>query len=379
MTFNFDLPIDRHSTASTKWDKYAGRDILPFWVADSDFASPPCVIEALHARADHGVFGYTDPSPRLNLVIVDHLAQQYGWQVEPGWLLWLPGLVAALNVVARAFCQPGQQVITATPVYPPFLTAPIYQGREVLRLPLRESAGHWQWDLDALDTSDLSRAKVLSLCSPHNPVGRVWTVAELEALAERAQRHDWILCSDEIHCGLILDAGKAHRPIASLSPEIADRSITLMSASKTFNLPGLGCAFAVVPSPALRTALKRAAAGIVSRVNAMGFAATEAAYRDGASWQSALIDYLRGNRDLVMDALGSIPALRVFPVEATYLAWIDARGIGQNNPHAFFEAAGVGLSDGAEFGAPGFVRLNFGCTRALLRDGLERMRKAVVR
>lgn len=376
-TFDFDRPVDRRSIGSTKWDKYAGRDILPLWVADMDFVSPPCVIEALRARIDHGVFGYTEPSPALNQAIIEHLDDAYGWAVQPDWILWLPGLVSALNVVARTFCPPGQQVVSATPVYPPFLSAPRYQGCEVVRVPMTEAEGRWTWDLDRLDASLPGQVRLLSLCSPHNPVGRVFDRKELTALAERCLRHDLVLCSDEIHCGLILDPDARHIPIATLSPEIAARSVTLMSASKTFNLPGLGCAFAIVPDAGMRARIKRTSAGIVPRVNALGFTATEAAYRHGGLWQQSLVAYLRTNRDNVLAALGAMPGLRAYPVQATYLAWIDARALPVVDPAAFFESAGVGLSDGAEFGAPGFVRLNFGCQRGVLDEALRRMAGAL--
>lgn len=378
-TFDFDNAPDRRGTASTKWDKYAGRDILPLWVADMDFPSPACVLRALEARVAHGVFGYTDPPASLNEAIVLHLQQAYGWTVQPDWIVWLPGLVSALNVVARGICPAGEQVITATPVYPPFLSAPRHQGCEVVRVPLAETARGWAWDLDRLDAHLPGRARLLSLCSPHNPVGRVFDRTELTALAERCLRHGLVLCSDEIHCGLVLEPGLRHTPIASLSPEIAARSVTLMSASKTFNLPGLGCAFGIVPDAGLRKTLRQASAGIVPRVNALGFTATEAAYRDGGPWQQALIETLRANRDRVLQVLGAVPGLRVFPVEATYLAWIDARALPVPDPAAFFESAGVGLSDGAEFGAPGYVRLNFGCPRALLDQALARMMSALKR
>lgn len=376
-TFDFDQRIDRHGVGSTKWDKYAGRDILPLWVADMDFASPPCVIDALHTRIDHGVFGYTEPGAALNQTIIDHLDEIYDWEVQPDWILWLPGLVSALNVVARTFCPPGQQVVSATPVYPPFLSAPRYQGCDVVRVPMVESGGRWAWDLDRLDASLSGQVRLLSLCNPHNPVGRVFDRHELTALAERCLRHDLVLCSDEIHCGLVLDAGARHMPIATLSPEIAARSITLMSASKTFNLPGLGCAFAIVPDASLRARIKQTSAGIVPRVNALGFTATEAAYRYGGTWQRALVAYLRANRDHLMATLASLPGIRVYPVQATYLAWIDARDLPVADPAAFFESAGVGLSDGADFGAPGFVRLNFGCPRAVLDEALRRVTEAL--
>jgi cystathionine beta-lyase len=215
------------------------------------------------------------------------------------------------------------------------------------------------------------------LCSPHNPTGRVFTRSELLRLAEICERHRLVICSDEIHCDLVLDPDKVHLPTAALAGEIAERTITLMAPSKTYNIPGLGCAFAVISQPQLRKAFKAAMAGIVPEVNLMGFAGALAAYRHGGAWRSALLAYLAANRDRVLEAIANMPGLSASHIEATYLAWIDAREVGAGDPAAFFEAAGVGLSDGREFGGPGFVRLNFGCPRATLDEALGRMERAL--
>lgn len=374
---DFDALIDRRHTTSEKWDKYQGRDIIPLWVADMDFRSPPAVLAALHTRVDHGVFGYTGPPDSLLAVVVAHLKAQYNWLIEPDWLVWLPGLVCGLNVACRAVGSVGAEVLACTPIYPPFLTAPTLTGRKTLTVPLRLSGSRWEMDWEALEQAITPRTRLLLLCNPHNPVGRVWTEAELTGLAELATRHNLILCSDEIHAGLILDEDKRHLPLALLAPEIARRTITLHAPSKTFNIPGLGCSFAVIADPSLRKAFKRAMAGIVPHVNLLGYTATEAAYQFGEPWRRELIKYLRGNRDLVLQAVAAMPGLSVTPVEATYLAWIDTRERGLADPSSFFEQAGVGLSDGVAFGLPGFVRLNFGCPRSLLAEALQRMRKAL--
>ena len=375
--FDFDTRIDRSHTASEKWDKYQGRDIIPLWVADMDFSSPPAVLAALHARVEHGVFGYTAPPATLTATVVAHLAQAYGWTIDPGWLVWLPGLVCGLNVACRTVGNVGDEVITCLPIYPPFMTAPALMGRTVVKVPLCLHSSRWEMDLEALERAITPRTRLFLLCNPHNPVGRVWTEEELRGLAGLVERHDLTLCSDEIHAGLILDADKRHLPIALLAPEIARRTITLQAPSKTFNLPGLGCSFAVIADQRLRRSFKQAMAGIVPHVNLLGYAATEAAYSFGEPWRRELIEYLRGNRDLVLRAIAAMPSLSVSPVEATYLAWIDARASGIDNPALFFEEAGVGLSDGAAFGQPGFVRLNFGCPRPLLAEALQRMQRAL--
>jgi cystathionine beta-lyase len=360
-----------------KWDKYKGRDIIPLWVADMDFKSAPAICEALHARIDHCVFGYTKPSSELNDVVVEMLQTQYGWEIKSEWLVWLPGLVTGLNAVTRAIGQDGDDVITAVPVYPPFLSAPLHFHRNLINVPLLETDNHWGFDFDRFEQAITPKTRLFMLCNPHNPVGRVYSREELSAIAEICDKHDLIICSDEIHCDLILDPDKNHIPTATLATSIAKRTITLMSASKTFNTPGLGCAFAVISDLELRQRLSKATAGIVPLVNALGFAATLVAFRDCADWRAELLDYLRGNRDLVEQAVSQIPAISMAPVEATYLAWIDLRNTGLKNPIKFFEAAGVGLMDGTDFAGPGFVRLNFGCPRATLDKALGRMAVAL--
>jgi len=375
--FDFDSAVDRSGTASHKWDRYEGKDVIPLWVADMDFRSAPAITEALRERVCHGVFGYTDPPGSLFDAVRTSLRDEYGWEVSPEWVVWLPGLVSGLNVLCRAVGAAGDDVVTFTPIYPPFLSAPVFGERTVVKVPLSLEGDRWRPDLEALERALGPRSKLLLLCSPHNPVGRVWSEAELAGLAAVALQHDLVIGSDEVHGGLVLDEDKPHVPIASLSPEIAAHTVTLMAPSKTFNTPGLGCSFAVISDPELRRAFYGAMAGIVPHVNLFGFVAAEAAYRNGMPWRRELLTYLRGNRDLVESSIGAIPGLRVTHVEATYLAWIDARDTGIAHPAGFFEKAGVGLSDGADFDGPGFVRLNFGCRRALLAEGLERMLRAL--
>jgi cystathionine beta-lyase len=377
--FDFDRSVERRDTASMKWDKYKGKDIIPLWVADMDFCSPPAVIDALQKRIAHGVFGYTIPPPDLNKIVVAMLAAEYGWSVQPQWLVWLPGLVTGLNVACRAVGEDNDAVMTATPVYPPFLSAPGNSRRRLVKVPLREQQNRWKFDFDRLESAITPDTRLFLLCNPHNPVGRVFTHVELKMLAAFCEKHDIVICSDEIHCGLLLDSDKTHIPTATLAPEVAQRTITLMSPSKTFNLPGLGCAFAIISAEKLRRRFIAAMAGIVPHVNAMGYAAAAAAYRDCSDWHAGLLDYLRANRNRVARAIDAMPLLSLAPVEATYLAWIDVRSSDLKNPVKFFEDAGVGLQDGIEFDGRGFVRLNFGCARALLEKALERMASAMMR
>lgn len=369
----FDTAIDRRGSDAIKWSRYAGRDVLPMWVADMDFPAPPAVLAALHRRIDHGVFGYGGPWPSLTESVLTHLESEYGWRVEPDWLVWLPGLVSGLNIACRAV---DGEVLTATPIYPPFLSAPHFSRRKLNRVELADNGERWHFDQNALKSASTAATRLFLFCHPHNPVGRCWSRQELLDLAAFAAERDLIVCSDEIHCGLILDADQRHIPFASLSADAARRSITLMAPSKTFNIPGLGCAFAVIPDAALRQRFERAMRGIVPHVNVLGLAATEAAYRDCGDWHGQLIAYLAGNRDRVMAAVNRQNGAKMKNVEATYLAWIDVRQLGLADPAGHFESHGLGLSDGADFGAPGWLRLNFGCPRSTLDEALKRFETA---
>ncbi len=380
MAFDFDRIIDRTGTGSEKWERYAGRDVLPMWVADMDFASPPCVLEALHRRVDHGVFGYTTPPRSTVDAIVAHLATQYGWQVEPEWLVFTPGVNRGMNLVCRALGERGQSIVVPSPVYPPFFGAVTNSQRRLVDVPLARRPGErWEFDFEALAARTPTDATLLLLCHPHNPVGRAWSRAELEQVAAFCLERNLWICSDEIHAGLEFD-GRHHTPLATLSPEIAARTVTLLAPSKTFNLPGLGLAFAVVPQPEIRKRLLGARAGLVPPdLSPLAHAAAEAAYRDGEPWRRELVAYLQGNRDHLASFIArETPELKLPPIEATYLAWIDATALGLADPAKHFEEHGLGLNDGAGFGGPGFVRLNFGCPRATLDEGLRRLRAAVL-
>ncbi|MBI5769455.1 MAG: putative C-S lyase [Verrucomicrobia bacterium] len=381
MTFDFDTPPERRGTDSQKWQKYAGRDILPMWVADMDFACPPAILDAMRARVDHGLFGYARPTKSATDSVVAALESRYGWQIDPAWLVWLPGLVVGLNVTARAFAEAGDEVLTLTPVYPPFMSAPKNSGRVSTTVPFVLESGRWTIDWDALERAVTPRTRMFFLCNPHNPLARVWRRDELVRLAEFCVRHHLVLCSDEIHCDLILDPGLPHIATATLSPEIAARTITLMAPSKTYNVPGLGTSLAIIPDATLRTRFVRATAGIVAEVNNLGYVACEAAYRDCEPWRQQLLAYLCGNRDLILDFVDrELPGVRIeAPIEATYLAWLNLEALALPEPITHFEQHGVGLSECVPFGAArgSHVRLNFGCPRATLAEGLRRMKSAL--
>ncbi len=376
-SYDFDSPIDRRHSDSYKWRKYQGRDVLPLWVADMDFKSPPEIIQALQERVAHGVFGYPEATPEFFEAIQYALERDYGWAVAQDWIIPLPGLVCGLNVAARATVSSGGSLLTTTPIYPPFLQAAGHAGRETLRVPLREENGEWSWDCAAMESQLRPHTQALFLCHPHNPVGRVWRDDELRQLEAFAEANKLTVVSDEIHAELVLDRHCTHRPYALLSENAQRHSITLMAPSKTYNIPGLGASFAIIPNMILRQRFQRAMAGIVPHLNIMAYVATTAAYQEGAAWRAALLDYLRGNRDYLLQELQGYKGLSLARPEATYLAWIDCRGAGLTEPTAFFERAGLGLSDGRDFGLEGFVRLNFGCPRATLVEAVARIKKAL--
>jgi cystathionine beta-lyase len=384
MVFDFDNAPQRRGTDSAKWS-YFGPDVLPMWVADMDFASPQPIVEALQERVAHGVFGYGWDSAGLRDALVARVAKLYGWTIQPADIVFLPGLVSGLNTVNRAVGAPGDGVLIQTPVYGPFLSAPVNQGRTLRVAPLEAHAKdgllHYTVDVERFEAAIDEATRLFILCSPHNPVGRAYTREELLQMAQVCERHDLVICSDEIHCDLLMD-GAQHIPMASLAPEIAERAITLMAPSKTFNVPGLGFSMAIVQNAKLRKDLETAGAGIVPHVNVLGMVAAEAAYTKCDDWLSALNSYLTANRNAaVAYLLQELPAARVTCPEATYLLWLDCRDLElEGTPSDFFlKSAKVAVNDGKWFGegGTGFVRINYGCPRAMLMEGLERMVTAI--
>ena len=370
-TINFDTLIDRGNSDSIKWGRYKGTDILPMWVADSDFAVAPSIADALRQRVEHGVFGYAKAPKTLAELIVDRMARLYQWRIRPEWLCWQPGVVNGLNLACRIVGAAGDGVFTPSVVYPPFSDAPELSGRSLRPIPMIQSELRWLIDLQWLALNITDNDKLLLLCNPHNPGGTVYNRQELTQLAELILAKDMIICSDEIHGDLILDADKIHIPIASLDKEIEDRSITLMAPSKTFNMPGLGCSFAIIPNRDLRLRYLKAKRGIVPYVGALGYVAAQAAYQSGDDWNRQQVDYLRANRDYLIHEINAIRGLRLDPVEATYLAWIDVSELRLDNPGKFFEQAGVGMSAGREFGDDRFMRFNFGCPRSRVEEAAK--------
>ena len=346
------------------------------WVADMDFRSPPEVVAAAIKASEFGNFGYSTVPPSLVEIVQKRSLSLYNWEIKPNWIYWLPGMVCGLNACCRALQQDASQVFTQVPIYPPFLSAPSHFQLPLTKIPMKLVNHRFTFDFAALDALDTKPGDLFMLCHPHNPVGTAFTKDELIRFSDWIIARDLFLCSDEIHCDLILDSSLSHFPIATLSPEIAQRSITLMAPSKTFNIPGFGCSFAIISDTNLRVKFKEACRGIVPDPAAMGFTLAEAAYKHGEPWRKELLSYLATNRDIAFEKLSGMPYLDPFRPEATYLLWIDARSLPVENPHQFFEKAGVGLSDGKDFGAPGYLRLNLGCTRSLLEKALDRMQNA---
>ncbi len=370
--YNFDQHFDRSNTSSTKWEKFAATDALPFWVADMDFAAPDFILQALRDRLEHPILGYTNRPPSLNEAFQKWLEHHFGWRIPEQWIVWLPGVVPGLNLAAQTQ-EPGTSLLIPTPVYYPFFDLARNAGLQELRVAMSVTDGHWQMDWQAMADALLPSTRMIVICNPQNPTGRCFSDTELAELADFVERHDLILVSDEIHCSLILDPACHHSPIAGSCPEIAPRTITLFAATKSYNIPGVGCAAAVIPDAKLRARFRNARAGLMPSIGPLGFIASEVAFSDRSDWLPQLLEYLRSNLEMVQAAVGD----RLAPVQATYLAWIDVENLEIEDTEAYFVQHGLGLSPGAQFGAPGHVRFNFGCPKATLQIGLERLRKAI--
>ena len=368
---DFDRVIERRGTGSTKWERYPA-DVLPLWVADMDFASPAAVTEALRARVEHGVYGYARVPDSLVEAVRAHLLDSHGWAIEPEWLVFLPGAVPGLNLACRAIGGPGDAVMVITPIYPPFRSAPAFQQRRLISVPAAVSGGRWQLPLEAMEAAVTPDTRVLLFCHPHNPLGRVWSAAEIAPVVEFCRRHDLVLCSDEIHCDLILD-DMPHVPAADAWPDAAARTITIMSPSKTYNIPGLQFAYAVVPDPELRRRYRHAGDGFMESDYPGWFAiaGAEAAYRGGAAGHVELLDYLRGNRDL-LESFVAERWPRVQPRTSRRPTWPGSTCATSACPIRCRRARRQGGAlDGAAFGV--LLRVNFGCPRSTLAEALRRL------
>jgi cysteine-S-conjugate beta-lyase len=378
MTFDFDTPIPRRGTGCIKYDRRPELD--PFWVADMDFLSAPVIQQALHDRVNHGVFGYPQAHDGLNRAVVGYLHDRRRATVPLEHIIHLGGLVPALSLAARAFCKPGEAVMTCTPVYPPFIGVHHDAHATLITVDHVQADGVWTFDWPAMAAAVTPTTRVFLLCNPQNPLGRVFTAAEIAQLANFCETHDLVLVSDEIHCDLIFDElATPHFSALNLPETLAQRTITLLSPSKTWNIAGLGYAFAVIPDDTLRRKFSASRGHTLCEISALAYYAAESAYRDGEPWRQQLMDYLTGNHDALVEFIRTrCPGMTVAPAEATYLAWIDARGLAVGNPAQYFEKkAGLFLSDGTNFGWPGWIRFNFGCSRAVMLQGLEKLAAAL--
>ncbi|MBZ5699552.1 MAG: PatB family C-S lyase [Acidobacteriia bacterium] len=386
---NFDDVINRRISESYKWREYP-EDVMPLFVADMDFRSPEPVARALRAYIDAGVFGYPrglHTSDRAQVhelagLVVDRMARRYNWQIAVDDVVLIPGVVPGLNITCHSFGASSnlaqRSVLVQPPVYPPILAGPTNAHLQRLESPLHcENDGSYSIDWDSFRSGVAQNTCLFLLCNPHNPVGRVFRRQELERMAEICLSANVTICADEIHSDLLFESHE-HIPIATLDPEIARHTITLIAPSKTFNLAGLQCAFAIISNSELRHQFRSAREGLVPWVNAMGLIGAEAAYRDGQSWLDQLLPYLQANRDFLWDFVNrELPGMRMTKPEGTYLAWLDCRELKLDNPYEFFlKHARVALNDGRTFGTggTGFVRLNFGCPRSILEEALNRIK-----
>lgn len=387
MSHLFDEIIERKNTDSLKWDycreRFGRADILPMWVADMDFKSPAPITQAIIRRAEHGIFGYTEVTERLLNAFAGWVKRRHNWLIDNRWIVHSPGVVTSVNTAILAFTQPGDRVLIQTPVYYPFYSSVRDNERELAVNPLRNNDGYYEIDFTDLEKKLADNVKLMIFCSPHNPIGRVWKLDELEEVLRLCRKYDVIVVSDEIHSDLVF-RGHKHIPIASLSEEASKSCITLMSPTKTFNIAGLSMSTAVIPDKELRrkftNTLNKNGANML---NIFGLAAAEAAYAQCEKWLEELLVYLEGNLDMLVEYFSNnVPQIKVIRPEATYLAWLDCNELpvaGDKLKEFFTNKAGVGLNDGITFGKEGygFQRINFACPRSLLTEGLDRIRKAV--
>ena len=383
MNYNFDQVIDRRNSYSKKWQKYRNSDVIAMSVADMEFSAPPPILNALTKEIDHGILGYTLYQTELKQTVVSYLKSEYAWNVKEEEIIWLPSIVAGMKICSRILTNSNQPLITATPIYPPFFQAATNSNRQLIKVQLILNE-HWEWDFADLD-KQLAQNKtdggLLLLCNPHNPTGRVWSRDELEKLLEIAIKYNLNVCSDEIHCDLILDKTLKHMPFASLSPEAAARSVVLMSPAKTFNIPGLSCAFAVIQNSIIRENFETYMRGLYPQINIMGLIACKAALTECQEWKTQLIQYLQNNHNYALEKINKMQGLKANKSEATYLLWINSKEfctrIGITNPFSLFEKYGVALGNGADFGMNDYFRLNFACPREQLTEAITRISNTI--
>ena len=380
MIYNFDHQINRRESDSIKWSRF-DEDVLPLWVADTDFLSPPNLIKSLHERIDHGIFGYAKPQESTKNAIQNWVYDRHGWKVKLEDIILLPGVVQGFNFAAKAFTSPGDAVLIQTPAYHPFFQVAENSNLTQVAIPLAPGPdGSYYFNEDEFRSALTSKSKIFMLCNPHNPTGRTFSKIELHSMAQVCLENNIIICSDEIHSDLVYPES-IHIPISSLSEDIAKNTISLISASKTFNIAGLKSSAAIITNPGLREIFIKTTSGFSGSVNLLGELALRTAYEDGEDWLNELLSYLNLNRDYLFDYVNSeLDGIRMTKPEGTYLGWLDCSGLGLKDPSKFFlEEARVALNSGSWFGEnySQFVRINFGCPTNTLVTGLERIKFAL--
>ncbi|MBM6996737.1 pyridoxal phosphate-dependent aminotransferase [Paenibacillus sp. DXFW5] len=382
MTYHFDERLPRRGTYSEKWDLgrelFGDPDVLPLWVADMDFRCAPAIVEAVTERAKHGIYGYTSRPKEYLDAITGWMERRHGWKVDASWLTDTPGVVPALGVAVQVLTEPGDQVILQSPVYNPFYDVIRNNGREIAENPLILENGHYRMDYVQLESLMQSGAKLMLLCSPHNPGGRVWTREELERLGELCLKYGVKVVSDEIHGDLVF-ADHRHVPFASLSEAHAGITITCAAPSKTFNIPGLSTAYTLISNVAIRKSFaERIKTLAIGSLNYFGPSATIAAYTQSEDWLDAVLDYIRANRDFAIAYLAAhLQAAAPILSEGTYLLWVDCRALGWDKAQIkqmMYKEAKIAFTEGSVYGqnGEGFLRINLACPRSLLQEALER-------
>ena len=376
MKYDFDTIVDRIESRSTKWLKFDDPNVLPMWVADMDFKCPPEVIEAIKERANQGIFGYTERPADLTSLLKQRLYDRSGWEIEPDWVTWMPGVVVGLNVACRTVLSPGDMVLMPSPIYRPFVYAPDNMNRGMLKTELVNDEGRLVLDYESINNLISDDIKMFYFCNPHNPGGTMFKEEEIKEIVDTCKTNETIICADEIHSDLTFLKERGHIHLAQTSEWAANNSITLVSPTKTFNMQGLPCGAAIIPNPEIRKEFRRNMRGIAAHIGVFAYTAAEAAYRFGDPWYEELMKYLEKNRSFLREEISKIEGLSLYGPEATYLAWIDCSNTGLDDPADFFINAGGGVHRGEWFGDSNFVRLNFGCPYSRLEEAVSRIKKA---
>jgi cysteine-S-conjugate beta-lyase len=379
MVFDFDTPTNRLETDSIRWDGFNSKKVLPLWVADMDFKSPPCIIEALNNRVQQGIYGYTHSPDQMNEMIAGYLQEQYQWQVDPDWIVILPSVVSGLYTAVQQLTESDESVLIPNPVYHHLRLACTSINRLFHEMSLELKDGRWTLPSNQLPKLFGDKTKLVLFCNPQNPGSTVFTKEELEEFGNVCLQNNVWICSDEIHAGLVLAEDKKHIPLASISKEISEKTITLMSLNKTFNFPGIGLAWAVAENPVLRKAIQTGLHQTIAPPSLLAYTATQAAIKEGEPWREELIAYLRNNRDLIYKKINGIDGLSIGNMEGSYLAWIDCTKLNHQDPYQLFLDAGLATSPGSQFGQKKFVRLNFGTQQSRLIQALNMIESCVER